>query len=124
MAVNKVILLGNLGQDPETKQVNDSVSLTTFSLATSEKYNGKTETTWHKVKVFGKTGEVIAQYHSKGDQIYIEGKIKNGKYENKEGQTIHYSEVIGYSFSFVGGNKTSKVGESSDNTASECDIPF
>lgn len=90
MSVNKVILIGFIGENPEVKQINADFKVANFTLATSEKYTSKSgekvETTeWHKCQASNRTAEVIEKYVQKGDQIYIEGKIKTRSWENKEG---------------------------------------
>lgn len=107
--VNKAIILGRLGKDPEIRQMPNGNSVCNFSIATSETWKDKNtgdkreRTDWHNCVSFGKQGEIIAQYVKKGDQIYIEGKLQTDEYE-KEGQK-HYSTKINVSsFSFIGSN--------------------
>jgi single-strand DNA-binding protein len=109
--VNKAIILGRLGKDPEIRQMPNGNSVCNFSIATSETWKDKNtgdkreRTDWHNCVSFGKQGEIIAQYVKKGDQIYIEGKLQTDEYE-KEGQK-HYSTKINVSsFSFIGSNST------------------
>jgi single-strand DNA-binding protein len=107
--VNKAIILGRLGRDPEIRHTTNGNSVCNFSIATSETWKDKNtgekreRTEWHNCVSFGKQGEIIAQYVKKGDQIYIEGKIQTDEYE-KDGQK-HYSTKINVSsFSFIGSN--------------------
>ena len=109
--VNKAIILGRLGRDPEIRHTPNGNSVCNFSIATSETWKDKNtgekreRTEWHNCVSFGKQGEIIAQYVKKGDQLYIEGKIQTDEYE-KEGQK-HYSTKINVnSFSFIGSNST------------------
>jgi single-strand DNA-binding protein len=103
---NKVILIGNVGKDPET---NEAKTLTSFSLATSEKIKGETVTEWHNLKAFGKTAELIQSYVKKGSQIYIEGKIKTNKWEDKNGQKRSTVEIIVSEVTFLGGKKEEEL---------------
>ena len=95
MSVNLVILLGNFGKDPELGEGKSSYCR--FSIATTSDYKGKQETTWHNLVAFGKTAEVIVQYFSKGDPIYIEGRLKTEEYQGKTNTSI-----IVEKFSFIG----------------------
>ena len=99
MSVNKVILLGRVCQEPETRQVNDKM-LVTFSLATSEKYKGEEHTEWHSIESWGKTAELIEKYVHKGDQIYIEGKIKTDSWEH-EGKKHFRTKINALGVTFV-----------------------
>jgi len=88
--VNKVILVGNLGKDPETKYTPQGTAVVTFSLATSENRkdkegNWKEHTEWHRIVVFGKSAENCGQYLKKGRQVYVEGSISSRSYKDKEG---------------------------------------
>lgn len=106
MSVNKVILIGNLGQDPELKQTNSGQFICNLSLATSEKYTDKggekhEKTEWHRIVAFGKQAEILAKHLSKGSKIYIEGKLQTRSYE-KDGETRYTTEIVLTSFDFVG----------------------
>ena len=90
MSVNRAILIGNLGKDPELRYTNSGKAVASFSLATSEKYkdsNGekKTVTEWHNLVAWGQLAEICSKYLSKGKQIYVEGKIQNRSYNDKDG---------------------------------------
>ena len=89
MSINKVTLIGNLGQDPQVSTfstANGTGSITRISIATNEKDGqGNTITDWHNVSIFGKLGEVAAKYLHKGSQVYVEGKLKTNKYTGKDG---------------------------------------
>jgi len=98
MSVNKIILIGNIGNDPEIKEVNGN-KLAKLSLATSEKYTNKQgekveNSEWHNVTFWGRTAEVVEQYVKKGMKLYVEGSIKYNKVE-KDGNTTYYTEVRG-----------------------------
>src|SRR5882757_10400108 len=89
-SVNKVILIGNLGRDPETRYTNSGSSVTNFSIATKESFADKSgtrqdRTDWHNIIVWGKQGEMCAQYLKKGSPVYIEGRISYREYEAKDG---------------------------------------
>ena len=99
-SVNKVILIGRLGKDPETQDVNGKV-LASFSIATSESWNDKNtgqkqeKTEWHNVSVWGRQGEIAAQYLRKGSQVYLEGQIETQKYIDKtSGQNRYSTRVV------------------------------
>lgn len=124
MSVNKAILLGRLGKDPDLRYTSSGKAVCTFSLATSERWTGadgqKTEaTTWHNIVAWGKQGEVIKEYLSKGRELFIEGRIQNRSYDDKEGNKKYISEVVVQNFSFVGGRGDSggSSGSSDDSTA-------
>lgn len=107
MSVNKAILLGNLGKDPELRYTSGGKAVTSFSLATSERWTGQDgqkneSTTWHNIVAWGRQAEVMKEYLAKGQQVYIEGRISNRSYDDKEGNKKYISEVVVQSFSFVG----------------------
>jgi single-strand DNA-binding protein len=96
-SVNKVIILGNVGQDPEIREGNFMVAA--LSIATSRKWRDKagetqSETEWHRVSAFGRLAEIISQYVRKGDPIYIEGRLRTRKYEDKQGIERWTTEII------------------------------
>ena len=90
-SVNKVILIGNLGKDPETRYLPSGEALTSFSIATSETWKDKTSgekkeaTEWHRISAFGKLAEICGEYLRKGSQVYIEGSLRTRKWQDKEG---------------------------------------
>ena len=95
--LNKVTLIGNLGQDPEITHANSGLAIAKFSLATSDARpdaDGNVKTEWHRVVAFGKTAEYIENWIKKGATICVEGRIQYGKYENKEGQTVYTTDII------------------------------
>jgi len=105
--VNKVILVGNLGNDPEMRYTPDQRAIATLSIATSEswkdKNSGQTQekTEWHRVVVFGKLAEIVGQYLKKGSQVYFEGKLQTRKWQDQNGQDRYTTEVVVDSFSGV-----------------------
>jgi single-strand DNA-binding protein len=98
--INKVILVGNLGQDPEIRYTADGRPIATFSIATSETWKDKNsgerrdKTEWHRVVVFGKLAEICGQYLAKGRQVYIEGKLQTRKWQGQDGQDRYTTEVV------------------------------
>jgi single-strand DNA-binding protein len=105
--VNKVILVGNLGNDPEMRYTPDQRAIASLSIATSEswkdKNSGQTQekTEWHRVAVFGKLAEIAGQYLKKGSQVYFEGKLQTRKWQDKSGQDRYTTEVVVDSFTGV-----------------------
>ena len=96
--VNKVILVGNLGQDPEIKNLQGGNCVANFSLATTEKWTGKDgkqeKTEWHKIVAWGKLAEICGKYLKKGSQVYVEGKNQTTKFTGKDGVVRYTTEVI------------------------------
>lgn len=106
-SVNKVILIGNVGKDPESSYTQGGMAITKLSLATTEKRKGrdgnKQETTdWHRVTFFGKLAEIVAQYVTKGSQICVIGRIKYGSYD-KDGVKHYTTDIIGDEMQILGG---------------------
>ncbi|MBW1641337.1 MAG: single-stranded DNA-binding protein [Deltaproteobacteria bacterium] len=97
--INKVILVGNLGKDPEVSYTQSGTAVAKFSIATSEKWTDKgtgekkDKTEWHRITAFGKLGEICGEYLSKGKQVYIEGRLQYGSYE-KDGITRYTTDII------------------------------
>src|SRR5713101_1900424 len=108
MSVNKAILIGNLGRDPEIRYLPSGQPVTSFSIATSETFNDKSgtrqeRTDWHNIVVFGKQAELCGQYLKKGRQVFIEGRISNRQYEAKDGSGKRYrSEIVAQRVQFLG----------------------
>src|SRR4051794_17066417 len=105
--INKVILVGNLGNDPETKYTQGGMAITTLSIATSssrkdKEGNFQEKTEWHRVKLFGKTAEVAGEYLKKGRQVYIEGRLEYSTSE-KDGVTRYFTDIIGDDMQMLGG---------------------
>jgi len=108
MSVNKVILVGRLGRDPETRYTGNGQAVAHFSLATDESYkdrNGERQkrTEWHKIVVWGKQAEIAQQYLKKGSLIFIEGRIQSREWQDKEGQKRTSFEIVATSFRMLGG---------------------
>lgn len=106
--VNKVILIGNLGKDPEVRHLESGVPVASFSIATSESYNEKntgerkTVTEWHNIVLWRGLAEVAEKYLHKGDQVYIEGKLRTRQWE-KDGVTRYTTEIVGENLTMLGG---------------------
>lgn len=98
MSVNKVILIGRLGADPEIRYTLDGKPVSTFRIATNEVFikNGEkvTITEWHRLVAFGKLAEICGEYLSKGSKIYVEGKLRTRKFEDKQGQLRYITEIL------------------------------
>lgn len=110
--MNKVILWGNAGKDPESKQINGK-TVTKFSFATNKIYTNNLgekiiETSWHNIVLWGKVAEVASKYVKKGTSLIIEGEINYRSYENKDGQTIYITEIIGQNMHLTGSKPEEK----------------
>ena len=108
MSVNKVILVGRLGRDPETRYTGGGQAVANFSVATDETYkdrNGEKQkrTEWHKIVVWGKQAEIAQQYLKKGSLIFIEGRIQSREWQDKEGQKRTSFEIVASNFRMLGG---------------------
>lgn len=107
-SVNRVILIGRCGQDPEVRQAGQT-TVATVSLATSEKFtrNGEKveETTWHNLEFWGRLAEVVQQYVTKGSQIYVEGSIKVEKWQDKEGNNRQTTKIRAQNMTMLGGGQ-------------------
>ncbi len=109
MAVNKAILVGNLGRDPEVRYLPSGQTVANFTLATSDSYTDRSgtrqdRTEWHNIVVFGKQAEMCGQYLKKGRQVYVEGRIQTRQYDAKDGSGKRYrTEIIAQRVQFLGG---------------------
>ncbi len=106
-SVNKVILVGNLGRDPEIRYLPSGDPVANITIATSSKYKNKTgemveETEWHRVTFFGKLAEIVGQYLKKGRSVYVEGRIKTRKYTDKEGIEKYATDIIANEMQMLG----------------------
>jgi len=107
--INKVILVGNLGADPETRYMPSGSAVTNLSVATSESWKDKQtgeqkdRTEWHKVAMFNRLAEIAAEYLRKGSQVYIEGKIRTRKWQDRDGNDRWTTEVIADEMQMLGG---------------------
>ena len=137
--VNKVILVGNLGKDPEVRYLDSGVAVANFSLATTENYKNKegervSQTEWHNIVLWRGLAEVAEKWLKKGSSVYIEGKIKTRKWEDKEGNTRYTTEILADNMTMLGGkpqvdtdkesiNAPSSEGNKSENDSAD-DLPF
>ena len=115
MSVNKVMLLGNLGKDPELRYSPQQVAVCHFSLATNERRKDQSgnwvdHTEWHNIVTFGKTAENCAQYLKKGRQAFVEGSIRSRKWQDKEGKDRYTTEILAQIVQFVGGSRDAGKG--------------
>ncbi len=116
-SVNRVILIGNLGRDPETRYLPSGAAVCDFSIATSEKFKGRDgqmqeRTEWHRITVFGKMAEVCGKYLEKGRPVYIEGSIRSEEYEAKDGSGKKRSyKIVAQSVQFLGARGGAPVGD-------------
>jgi single-strand DNA-binding protein len=107
-SVNKVILIGNLGRDPETRYMPDGAAITNVSLATTFVWNDKQsgekkeETEWHRIVFRGRLAEVAGEYLKKGSQVYVEGRLRTRKWQDKEGQDRYTTEIVGDTMKMLG----------------------
>ena len=106
-SVNKVILVGNLGRDPEVRYLPSGDPVANVTIATSSKYKSKTgemveETEWHRVTFFGKLAEIVGQYLKKGRSVYVEGRIKTRKYTDKDGVEKFATDIIANEMQMLG----------------------
>lgn len=99
-SLNKVMLIGNLGKDPEVRYTASGQAVASFSLATSEKFKGKTgeweeRTEWHNITLWGKLAEIAGEYLSKGKTVYIEGRLQTRKWQDKNGNDRYTTDIVG-----------------------------
>ena len=123
MSVNKVILIGRLGQNPEVRHTPSGSSVANFSLATNEAWTDKQgqkqeRTEWHRVVVWGKLADLCGQYLQKGRQVFIEGKLQTRQWQDKDGQTKYTTEVLASTVQFLGGNAQQGAGQGAGNYGS------
>jgi single-strand DNA-binding protein len=136
MSFNKVILVGNLGRDPELRYTPQGTPVCTFTMATNERRKDKAgelqdHTTWFRVTLWGRQAETASQYLTKGRQVYIEGRLRVEEYTDRDGKPRHTLEVNGTDMQFIGGRTDEPVaakppaGEPAEHAdMSDDDIPF
>jgi len=122
MSLNKVMLIGNLGKDPELRFTPSGRAVAKFSVATSEQWTTpegqrQDRTDWHNIVVWGKQAETCGQYLSKGRQVYIEGSIRSRQYDDKEGQKRWITEVVAQRVQFLGGGRGDGAGAGAGRAA-------
>ena len=107
-SLNKVMLIGNLGKDPEVRYTAGGTAVASFSLATSEKFKGKTgeweeKTEWHNITLWARLAEIAGEYLSKGKTVYIEGRLQTRKWQDKEGKDRYTTEIVGEKMQMLSG---------------------
>ena len=131
--INKVILIGNLGKDPELRYTPNSKAVATFSLATTEKWKDKEgqfqeKTEWHNIVAWGKQAEICKEYLKKGSSVYVEGRLQHRSYDDKDGNKKYITEIVARSVQMLGRKGEAKEEPVSQNlessAAEEEDLPF
>jgi len=115
-SVNKVILIGNLGRDPETRYTTGGDAITNLNLATSEQWKDKSgekqeRTEWHRVVLFGRQAEIAGEYLKKGRSVYIEGRLQTRKYTDKDGVEKYSTEIVGDRMQLLGSREGAGGGD-------------
>lgn len=116
-SVNKVILIGNLGKDPEVRYMPSGEAIANISVATTDSWKDKSgekqeKTEWHRVSFFGKLAEIVGEYLKKGSQVYVEGRLQTRKWQDKEGQDKYTTEIVADRMQMLGGRSGAGGGES------------
>jgi len=132
MSLNKVMLIGRLGKDPEVRYTQSGKAVCNFSVATSERWKDSAgvkqeKTEWHNVVAWGKIVDVIQQYVKKGQEIYIEGKLQTTTWDEKDGNKRYKTEVVMDTMSFIGNNGGQGMAAEANQprtAAPESDLPF
>lgn len=124
MSVNKVILVGNLGKDPEVRFTNSGSAVARLAVATSEVWNDRDgnrqeRTEWHNVVVWGKQGEHCGQYLAKGRQVYVEGSIRTRSYDDKSGTKRYVTEVVAQRVQFLGGGGGTRLAQQAESAPAD-----
>jgi single-strand DNA-binding protein len=115
-SVNKVIIVGNVGRDPETRYLPSGDAVTNLSVATSDRYKDKAtgemkeNTEWHRIAFFGKLAEIAGQYLKKGSQVYVEGRLRTRKWTDQSGQEKYSTEIVADSMQMLGGRAPGESG--------------
>lgn len=131
--INKVILIGNLGKDPELRYTPNSKAVATFSLATTEKWKDKEgqfqeKTEWHNIVAWGKQAEICKEYLKKGSSVYVEGRLQHRSYDDKEGNKKYITEIVARLVQMLGRKGEAKeepVSQDLESSAAEEeDLPF
>lgn len=120
--VNKVILIGHLGQDPEVKYMPSGSAVANVSIATAEQWKDKNtgekqeKTEWHRVIFFGRLAEVVGEYLRKGSQVYVEGRLQTRKWQDKNGQDRYTTEIVAGELQMLGGKGTGERADASSGS--------
>ncbi len=137
-SLNKVMLIGNLGKDPEVRYTTSGQAVASFNLATSEKYKNKQsgdweeKTEWHRVTLWGKLAEIAGEYLAKGKTVYIEGRLQTRKWTDRDGNDRYTTEIVGDRMQMLGGRsdgaagggRRPEAGGVADTTVSYDEPPF
>lgn len=124
-SLNKVIIIGNLGRDPESRYMPSGEQVTSIAVATTDRWRDKAtgdmkeQTEWHRIAFFGKLAEIAGQYLKKGSQVYVEGRIRTRKYTDREGIERYATEIIGDRMQMLGGKPEQSGGRNSYAEAKE-----
>jgi len=129
--VNKVILVGNLGKDPEVRHLENGTAVANFPIATSESYKDKNGdrqeiTEWHNIVLWRGLADIAEKYLRKGNQVYIEGKLRTRSWQDKDGNTRYTTEVVGDNMTMLGSRNESPsvpVNEGSQNSNQKAEMP-
>ena len=119
-SVNKVILIGNLGRDPETRYTADGAAITNIAIATSDRWKDKATgemkeaTEWHRVVFFGRQAEIAGEYLKKGRPVYVEGRLRTRKWQDKDGNDKYTTEIVAENMQMLGSREGMGGGASSD----------
>ena len=132
--VNKVILVGNLGADPDIRYTSNGGAIANLSIATSESWKDKTsgekkeKTEWHRVVLFGRLGEIAGEYLKKGSKVYLEGKLQTRKWQDKDGNDRYTTEIVASEMQMLDGASSRPAQQSNASPKAEADfdddIPF
>lgn len=128
--VNKVILIGNLGKDPEVRHLESGAVVANFPIATSETYKDRktgekiTQTEWHNIVIWRGLAEVAEKYLKKGNSVYIEGKLRTRSWDDKEGNKRYTTEVVADNMTMLGGKPDSNNSSDNNNSQSSAASPF
>jgi len=127
-SVNKVIIIGNLGKDPEVKHLESGAVVASFSIATSESYKDKTSgervttTEWHNITLWRGLAEVAEKYLKKGAKVYIEGKLKTRKWQDKEGNDRYTTDIVGDQMTMLGNKGDNQQSNATPNTPADLNL--
>ncbi|MCG8410290.1 MAG: single-stranded DNA-binding protein [Bacteroidales bacterium] len=138
MGINKVILVGNVGKDPEVRHLDNGVAVASFPLATSETYRNKdnqkvTNTEWHNIVIWRGLADVVEKYVKKGSALYIEGKIRTRAWDDKDGNKRYTTEIVADNMQMLGAKQNNETNttpsqtnpvENIENISEEDDLPF
>ncbi len=123
-SVNKVILVGNLGKDPEVRYMPSGEAIANITVATTDSWKDKQgekqeRTEWHRVSFFGKLAEIVGQYLKKGSQIYVEGRLQTRKWQDKEGQDRYTTEIVADKMQMLGGRSGGGMGSMDQDSGAQ-----